>query len=265
MYSFSMILNLPPLAALRRRLVLLLCTALAVWVAGCSAPQSSTSLEEQVLDIIRANPDVVLEAVQTYQQEQQVAAASQRLKELEVALQDLAADPASQIGDSPVKGSDSLQYVLYEFSDFECPFCGRAQPVVAEFLENHPDVTLVFKHLPLPRIHPQAIPAAQASWAAQQQGKFWEYHDALFANQDRLGEDYYVELAKKMMLDMRKFNRDRAAADEAIRKDMAWGEELGLRGTPFFTLNGIPLPGAQPLSEFEAALAQLQEEFPGAE
>ena len=244
------------LTQLRRWLAILLCTA--VFLAGCSVPQSSNRLEQQVLDIIRANPNVILEAVQTYQTEQQTAAEEQRLADLEVALQGIAADPSSQIGDSPTKGSTNLQYVLYEFSDFECPFCGRSQAVVSEFLERHPEVTLVFKHFPLTQIHPEAMPAATAARAAQQQDKFWQYHDALFAHQDRLGEDYYQQLAKDLRLNVNTFNRDRQAAADDIRSDIELGQNLRLRGTPFFALNGIPLPGAVPLSEFEGALAQLK-------
>ena len=211
-----------------------------------------------MLDIIRANPDVVIEALQTYQEEQQAQAQSQALAAFEAALEGIAADPISEIGDSPTKGADELRYVLYEFSDFECPFCGRSQSVISEFLDNHPDVTLVYKHFPLTQIHPQAMPASLASWAALQQGKFWDYHDALFANQDRLGEDYYLELARELSLNMRQFDRDRQAALDSIRRDIDLGESIGLNGTPFFTLNGIPLPGAIPLEAFEAALAQLK-------
>ena len=246
---------------LRRWLAIVLCTAF--FLVGCTAPQSSDRLEQQVLEIIRANPDVVLNTLQTYQAEQQVEAESRRLADLEAALKGIATDPASQIGDSPTKGSEDFQYVLYEFSDFECPFCGRSQAVVAQFLDRHPEVTLVFKHFPLPRIHPQAIPAARAARAAQQQGKFWEYHDALFAHQDRLGEEYYLQIAKDLKLNLRDFNRDRLVAEGDIRRDMEFGENLGLRGTPFFTLNGVPIPGAVPLSEFEAALAQLKENAAG--
>ena len=240
---------------LRRWLALVLCIAL---LASCGAAQSSTDLEQQVLDIIRANPAVVIEVIQTYQAEQQAEAQSQALASFEAALEEIAADPTSEIGESPTKGSEELQYILYEFSDFECPFCGRSQSVVAEFLEKHPEVTLVYKHFPLTQIHPQAMPAAQASWAAQQQGKFWEYHDALFANQDRLGDDYYMELARELGLDARQFDRDRQAALDPIRRDMELGESIGLNGTPFFALNGVPLPGAVPLTAFETALAQLK-------
>ncbi|MEM9568420.1 MAG: DsbA family protein [Cyanobacteria bacterium P01_E01_bin.34] len=229
-----------------------------VLLTSCSATQSSVNLEQQVLDIIRANPDIVLEAVQSYQIEQQAAAQSQALAQYEIALQGIAADPTSEIGQSPIKGAAELQYVLYEFSDFECPFCGRSQPVISEFLGNHPDVTLVYKHFPLVQIHPQAIPAAQASWAAQQQDKFWEYHDALFANQGRLGDDYYLELASELNLNMAIFERDRQAASDAISRDIRLGESIGLNGTPFFTLNGIPLPGAVPLEALESALEQAK-------
>ena len=244
-------------SCIRRWFAVVLCIVL---LASCSATQSSSNLEQQVLDIIRANPDVVIESVQAYQAEQQAQAQSRELADFEAALGGIAADPTSEIGESPTKGSSELQYVLYEFSDFECPFCARMQPVISEFLDNHPEVTLVYKHFPLVQIHPQAVPAAQASWAAQQQDQFWSYHDALFANQDRLGEDYYVELANELNLDMAKFERDRQSATDAIRRDVELGEAIGLNGTPFFTLNGIPLPGAVPLDALESALEQAKQQ-----
>lgn len=228
-------------------------------LASCSTSPSSSQLEGQVLDIIRSNPDVVIEAIQAYQAEQQAEAQSQILAQYEVALEGIAADPTSEIGQSPIAGSEDLQYVLYEFSDFECPFCGRSQPVISEFLDKHPDVTLVFKHFPLVQIHPQAMPAAEASWAAQQQDKFWDYHDALFANQDRLGDRYYRQLATELNLNMSRFERDRQAAAESIRSDIELGEAIGLNGTPFFTLNGIPIPGAVPLEALESALQQAKQ------
>ena len=98
-------------------------------------------------------------------------------------------NPKSAIGDSPSTGSASQQIVLLEFSDFQCPFCARAHDTVKQFMAKNQDkVTLAYKHFPLTSIHPQAMPAAKAAWAAQQQGKFWEYYSALFEGQKQLGD-----------------------------------------------------------------------------
>lgn len=212
--------------------------------------------EAQVLQVLRDNPEVILESVQAYQQQQERAQTESR----QAAQRELAESPAEAIGDSPVKGAEAQELVLIEFSDFQCPFCARAHETVNEFMAEYGDrVTLTYKHLPLVAIHDQALPAARASWAAQQQGEFWAYHNALFENQDRLGEELYAEIAEDLELDMEQFNRDREsdAAVEAIQKDLEMADRLGLSGTPAFFLNGEPLTGAVALSDLEAVLEQV--------
>ena len=100
--------------------------------------------------------------------------------------------------------------------------------------------------------------AAKAAWAAGQQGKFWEYHDALFSNQDKLGEAFYLNLARNLNLDMQKFQVDRAIADNAIWQDMQLAQSLGIAGTPFFVMNGQAFSGAVQLSDFEKILAGVR-------
>jgi len=136
---------------------------------------------------------------------------------------------------------------LVEFSDFQCPFYAQAAGDVQAFLQqNSAPFTFTFKHLPLQAIHDQALPAAQAAWAAQQQGKFWPYHDALFARQKELGEKLYTQIAQQLQLDLAQFDRDRNsdAALKAINSDLDLAQRIGINGTPFFTLNGqiLPLP-----------------------
>lgn len=217
---------------------------------------TDADIEERVLQIIRDNPEVILESVQTYQQQQQQALNNGQQEFLD----GMKANPKSVIGDSPTTGAASQEIVLLEFSDFQCPFCSKAQDTIKKFIDGHNDkVTLVFKHLPLSRIHPEAIPAAQAAWAAQQQGKFWEYHNALFAQQDQLGEDLYLAIARDLNLDLDKFEQDRKseAAIAALEADIQMARTLGVSGTPFFVLNGEPLSGAVELSEFEKILAKV--------
>ncbi len=228
---------------------------LAIVLSGCQQSPSG-NLEAQVLEIIRENPEVILESVQAYQQEQQRSQQESR----GAVVQQMRENSAQFIGDSPVKGAAAQDIVMIEFSDFQCPFCARASGTVAEFIEKHGDrVTLVFKHLPLVSINPQSLPAARASWAAQQQGQFWEYHQALFENQERLGESLYLEIAEDLNLDLEQFERDRQseAAIAAVQTDLELADQLGLTGTPTFFINGEPFTGAVPLEEMEAVLAQV--------
>jgi protein-disulfide isomerase len=144
-----------------------------------------------------------------------------------------------------------------EFSDFQCPYCSKAANTVEQLYKKYPnDIKIVFKHNPLP-MHRNAPAAHKAAMAAGEQGKFWEMHDLLFENQRQMrGADMTelsVNLAKKLGLDTQKFKKDleNPAYQAQIKKDMALGRSIGVRGTPHFFVNGKRLGGAQPLQEFE--------------
>ncbi|EKQ68926.1 protein-disulfide isomerase [Leptolyngbyaceae cyanobacterium JSC-12] len=225
--------------------------------AQAGASEISPQLREQVLQIIRENPEVILEAVQSYQRQQR----EQEQKARQSALQQLKANPQAWLGSSPVKGAKNGSIILVEFSDFQCPFCARANTILKQFMEKHGNtVMLVYKHLPLTSIHPEALPAAKASWAAGQQGKFWEFHDALFINQKQLGDALYAQIARSLKLDMQKFDRDRnsPAATAAIQQDLALADALGIDGTPFFIMNGEVLAGAVSLADLEATMTKVK-------
>lgn len=165
------------------------------------------------------------------------------------------------IGDSPTRGNPDADIVMLEFSDFQCPYCSRATEEVDAFMNDHEaDVLFVFKHFPLTSIHAEALPAAMAAWAADQQGQFWEFHDALFANQPDLSEELYLQIAEDLGLDVEQFNRDRASeeAKVAIARDLALAQEFQLRSTPTFIMDNLLIPGAVPSDFFAEALARLQ-------
>ncbi len=242
--------------------------SLCLFLGSCSTLSNdsdvavNSELEQQVLQIIRDNPEVILESVQAYQQNQQDSLKQQR----QSFLNQIKENPQAIIADSPTQGATDGQIVLIEFSDFQCPFCSRAHGTVKQFMDRHQDrVTLVYKHLPLTKIHSEALPAALASWAAQQQGKFWEYQDGLFENQKQLGDDLYLELAEDLNLDLEQFNRDRDgdAALEAIEADVKLATGLGASGTPFFVMNGETFSGAVELSKMETVLAEVKKAIQG--
>ncbi|AFY93927.1 DsbA family protein [Chamaesiphon minutus] len=211
-------------------------------------------LEKQILEVIRRNPDVLLEVLQKYALEQQ----QKEQKAQAEALKQARRNTKALIGNSPTTGASQRQIVMVAFSDFQCPFCATADRNVKQFMTKHKDkVTLVYKYFPLTQIHPEALPAARAAWAANKQGKFWEYHDALYANQAKLGESFYVETANALKLDLKKFNADRKIADDAIVEDFKLGRKLGVDGTPTFILNGEVVTGAASLADLEKALAQV--------
>lgn len=232
------------------------------WVLlGCVTPVQadniSPQLEEQVLQIIRKHPEIIIESVQAYQKQRQ----EQQQQAQQAFVQSMKTNPRTIVGQSPTTGAKAGKVVLVEFSDFQCPYCAAAHDTLKQFMVKHQDeVMLVYKHFPLMTIHDQAMPAAKAAWSAGQQGKFWEYHDALFTNQKRLGEPLYQETAKALGLDLKRFDRDRAskAAEAAINQDILLAEKLGVEGTPFFVMNGAVLSGSVNSSELEAALAKVK-------
>ncbi len=234
--------------------LLICCSLLGGGGLAYAAPPIASDLEEQVLQIIRKHPEVLLESVQAYQQRQQAA----QRKAQQDFLQQIQANPRGLMGQSPTQGPKTGKFVLVEFSDFQCPYCAQSIDGIKAFLAKHPEVTLVYKHFPLTRIHAEALPAAQAAWAAGQQGKFWEFHDVLFKQQKSLGDALYRQTAQTLGLDMVRFERDRTSprVTEAIAQDVQMAEKLGINGTPFFVFNGKVFSGVVQLSDLEAMLAK---------
>ena len=145
------------------------------------------------------------------------------------------------VGTSPSRGPQDAPVTIVEFSDYQCPFCARSEPLIKDALTVYPNQTrLVYKHFPLTAIHPQALPAAIAAAAAQKQGKFWEMHEKLFANQRALAPEQIREYARQIGLDMKKFDAD-IQSDEvkaAVQEDIQLGQRVGVRGTPTIFVNG---------------------------
>lgn len=154
---------------------------------------------------------------------------------------------------APSKGAEKAQVTIVKFEDFECPFCKSVQPTLAALLKQYNGkVRLVHKDLPLEAIHPRAQLAAEGARCAGEQGKFWEYHDTLYAKTPKLAEADLKAYAKDMGLESAKFDQCLASGKyrAAVQKDLAEGANLGLTGTPAFFINGREISGALPLESF---------------
>ncbi len=145
-----------------------------------------------------------------------------------------------RIGNSPVRGPADAKVTLVEFSDYQCPFSKQVQQTFTQLLAAFPkDLKHVYKNYPLP-FHQRALPAAKAALAAREQGKFWEMHDLLFQDQKKLEDADFMEYAKQLGLNLKKFEEDykgdkvQKQIDEDL-KDVASAE---VRGTPTLFLNG---------------------------
>ena len=154
-------------------------------------------------------------------------------------------------------GSSKAKVTIVEFSDFQCPFCGRFYPSVKQALAEYKDkIRFVYRHFPLDSIHPNAKPAAEASECAGDQGKFWEFHDKLFENQDKLGDAFYQKIAGDLKLDVKKFNGC-LASDKYLPKidaDYQSGIAAGVQGTPHTLVNGVAVSGAVPYEQLKAVI-----------
>jgi len=169
--------------------------------------------------------------------------------------------PRMQVGYDPgrVRGNPKARVMIVEFSDFQCPFCSQVQGTLKNVLAKHEDtVALAFRDLPVSQIHPLALDAAEAARCAGEQGKFWEYHDALFSDQNHLDRGGLQNKAQKLQLDEKQFDLCLTAEKykTQIQRDSQDGMRVGVSGTPGFFINGIFLSGAQPESAFEKVIEE---------
>jgi protein-disulfide isomerase len=152
----------------------------------------------------------------------------------------------------PARGPDGAKVTIVEFSDFECPYCSKAEDSVDQVMKNYAGkVKLVFRHYPLP-FHSHAAKAAEAAACAEEQGKFWEMHKQMFSNQKALELTDLKGYAKSVGLDEGKFTEclDSGRLAAKVKADQEAGSKVGVNGTPAFFINGVKLSGAQPFAKF---------------
>lgn len=156
-----------------------------------------------------------------------------------------------------VRGDADAPITLTAFSDYQCPYCIRSEPVLAEVLARYPgQVRLVHRHFPLDSIHPFARPASEAAMCADEQDRFWDFHDAIFARNGRLTEESFSEIGAELGLDLDALDQciDERRYRDFVADDFAAGEAAGVTGTPAFFVNGIALRGAQDADAISALI-----------
>ncbi|MBN1944928.1 MAG: thioredoxin domain-containing protein [Bradymonadales bacterium] len=160
------------------------------------------------------------------------------------------------IGEAPVLGPDTAPITIFMWDEFQCPYCRRAEDTLRQVREHYGDqVRFVWKDFPLP-FHDNALIAAQAAYAAGEQGKFWEYHDILFQNQRNMTRPDLERYAEQLGLDMAQFREalDSDRFNARIESNKQEGQRLGVSGTPTFFINGERLVGAVPFAQFQAII-----------
>jgi len=245
--------------------------ALALLLPGIWTPAAFSQSSDEIkglrrdIDAVRDGLKVIQNDLETIKKllQQQAPAAPQPFREA-----------AINIDGAPVLGEKNAKVTLVEFSDYQCPYCGRhvqqtLPQIVADYVKTG-KVKYVFHDFPLESIHPFAFKAAEAARCGGQQGKYWEMHDKLFTSQNALAKDNLLEHAKAAGLDVDKFKEclDSGKHAAKVREDEAEGRKVGVSGTPGFFL-GLTQPndstfkavkmisGAQPYAQFKEAIDNL--------
>jgi protein-disulfide isomerase len=163
--------------------------------------------------------------------------------------------------DDPSYGDSDADVTIVEFSDYQCPYCRQAVPVLKRVQETYGDrVRVVWKDYPLTRIHPLAVKAAEAAHCAGEQEKYWPYHDRLFEQQEALAIDDLRRHARELGLDLPRFNAcvDSGKYAVTVSAGLEAGNRLGVSSTPTLFINGRVMPGAYP---YEDIVAVVEEEL----
>ena len=217
-------------------------------------------LRELIKEVIKENPRLIYDTVNQYHMELQRI---QQEKEFEARFNNRQPEPLKDY--HPSKGPDKAPIVIVEYTDFECGYCARAAGTVNQLLKEYPQqVRLVFRNNPL-SMHENALPAAKAAMAAHKQGKFWPYHDLLFANRGDLNDEQLVALAEELKLDIDQFEADRQSDTiaEQVETDIAQAKIHKFSATPMFLVNGVVVRGAQTGEYFSKVIDRLLAEKDG--
>jgi protein-disulfide isomerase len=255
----------------------LLLIGLITLAAGCNdGPVSDEQIQkviaahpELIIQAIEKNPDKVLEiltkSMEAKRTENSKKAQQAQLEQREKEFKE--PKKPKLAADQNFRGAKDAKITIVEYSDFQCIFCNKATSTIEEVLKKYDGkVKLVYKNLPIPQLHPQAMLAAQYYSAIEMQNKdfAWKFYDEVFKNQARFpeGDKYFIEVAQKIGADLNKLAKD-VSSDKVknrIKEDMDEAQSFGFTGTPAFLINGVSLVGAQPIGEFSQIIdRQLKE------
>ncbi len=239
-----------------------------------AAPAGAAITREELQKALEANPDLVLAALKKgdkskffefivdAQQDFQRKKAQEEAKREEAEREKAFKNPLkAELSGAHIRGNKDAAITIVEYSDFQCPYCGQGYKNLESMRKTYGDkLRVVFKNFPL-NFHPLAMPAAQwfEAIALQSPEKAWIFHDTLFENQAKLGEDYFKGLTKDLGLDVAKAAKD--AKSEAVAKkieaDIVEAKKFEIEGTPAYLINGVPLRGAYPIEAFDKIIAKF--------
>lgn len=232
-------------------------TALALCLAATplsAEDMSRDQMQELVLETIRENPEIVMEALQTLQEREEAAKADQAQAVLSANRAALEQDP-----NAPVLGNPDGDVTVVEFFDYNCGYCRRVFDDVHALIESDPNVRVVMREWPI--LGEESVYAARASLASRAQGKYVEFHNALMENEGRANEASIMRIADELGMDAEQLKRDMDAPEVAahIQTSMQLTRALNLNGTPAFVFGEQLVPGAIDLEQMQELVAQARD------
>jgi len=213
----------------------------------------SEAIEAVVKQYLLDHPEVLVEALQLYEQRQQAAEAERLKTALTAEAEALTQDPAA-----PVIGNPDGDVTLVEFFDYRCPYCKRMTDTLAQLIREDPNLRLVMKEYPI--LSQESVNAARAALAAQRQGKYESFHFALMEGGGGFTDDEIMAVAESVGLDVAQLQADMqdSEIEAALRRNHSLAERVGVSGTPAFIVGDTLLPGATSLEQLRALIAEAR-------
>jgi protein-disulfide isomerase len=215
--------------------------------------KQSEAIETVVRQYLLAHPEVLIEALQAYEQNQKLAETAQQRAAIVAEAKAPKEDP-----DAPVLGNPAGDVTLVEFFDYRCPYCKRLTGEIARLIEGDSNIRLVMKEFPI--LSQESVQAARAALAAQRQGKYEAFHFALMENGGTMTDDEIMAVAESVGLDEAQLRSDMQdpAIEAALRNNHALAEKLNITGTPAIVLGDTLIPGAVGLDQLRAMIAEAR-------
>lgn len=205
-------------------------------------PEQKKEMESLVRDILVKNPQILIEAMQALERQQEERSAAGARQAIKDNAQEIFDDGVSYVAGNP-KGD----VTLVEFFDYRCGYCKQVQEPLLALIKEDSKLRVVFKEFPV--LGPESVFASRAAVAAQEQGKYYPFHNAMMAHRGALSEAEVLRLAGSSGLDIERLKKDMAAprVSQILQRNMALAQKLGVEGTPGFVIGDKLIPGAIPL------------------
>ena len=244
------------------RPLLLCCTILASMPlrqasANELAPEQRRAIEDVIHDYLKQHPDVLIDALRGAEQNVKSSVRDTGEQTLLARRREVFEDPQTPVGGNP-KGD----VTLVEFFDYRCPYCKKVQLSLEKLVSEDPRLRIAYKEFPI--LGSVSVFAARAALAANRQGKYVRFHDAMMAATGNITDDTVYEVARSAGLDLARLKRDMAAPEitAVLRANRTLAEDLGIRGTPTFVIGDQLVPGALDLSSLEELIARVRRNDP---